>query len=61
MTSVLVNRIFCDNIECELYVDELIRENPESVRLEEYVTRLKDGWTCLEENHYCPAHGLRPS
>jgi hypothetical protein len=56
MTRVRVERILCDNPDCVLYVDELVREEPagETIELVEHVVAI--GWTSVEAGDFCPAH-----
>jgi hypothetical protein len=55
-----VERIECDNPECVVYVDELMREEHDAagnvkVELVEHVVAI--GWTQVDDTHFCPAHG----
>jgi hypothetical protein len=55
---VHLERVTCDNPECEIYVEELIREEPGRYELVEYVRSqitLK-GWSTRMELDFCPAH-----
>jgi hypothetical protein len=56
MTRVLVERILCDNPECVLYVDELVREESpgEEIELVEHVVAI--GWTRVDGGDFCPDH-----
>ena len=58
MTRVRVERILCDNPDCVVYVDELVREEPGEVELVEHVT-WRIGWTRIDDSDFCPAHGGR--
>ena len=56
MSIVHLERITCDNPECEIYVEELIREEPGRYELVEYVRSqisLK-GWSTRGELDFCP-------
>jgi hypothetical protein len=58
MSIAHVERITCDNPECEIYADELIREEPGRYELVEYVrvqVALK-GWSTRGQLDFCPAH-----
>ncbi len=63
MTRVRVERILCDNPECVIYVDELVREESVDVdgdgdvdvELVEHVVEI--GWTQIDGSDFCPAHG----
>jgi len=57
MTRVRVERILCDNPECVIYVDELVREVPVDVDVElvEHVVAI--GWTRIDDKDFCPSHG----
>ena len=57
MTRVRVERILCDNPDCVVYVDELVREEPDDVDVElvEHVVAI--GWTQIDGSDFCPAHG----
>jgi hypothetical protein len=59
MTAVRIERIVCDNPECVIYVDELVVEFPDEYSLDEHVKSIatKDGWACIGDSHFCPAHG----
>jgi hypothetical protein len=58
MSVTHLERITCDNPECEEYVDELIREEPGKFELKEYVrTQLSlQGWTQKDGLDFCPSH-----
>jgi len=53
MTRVRVERILCDNPDCVVYVDELVREEPDDVDVE----LVAIGWTQVDGRDFCPAHG----
>jgi hypothetical protein len=57
MTRVRVDRILCDNPDCVVYVDELVREETADVEVEliEHVVTI--GWTRVDGCDYCPSHG----
>jgi hypothetical protein len=59
VTRVRVERILCDNPDCVVYVDELVREEAAEadveVELIEHVVEI--GWTQVEGSDFCPAHG----
>jgi hypothetical protein len=57
MTRVRVDRILCDNPDCVVYVDELVREETADVQVEliEHVVAI--GWTRVDGNDFCPSHG----
>jgi hypothetical protein len=57
MTRVRVDRILCDNPDCVVYVDELVREETPDVEIEliEHVVAI--GWTRVDGNDFCPSHG----
>lgn len=55
-----VERIECDNPDCVVYVDELMREERKAdgtveVELVEHVVAI--GWTQVDDSHFCPEHG----
>ena len=55
-----IERIECDNPDCVVYVDELMREERDAegdvhVELIEHVVAI--GWTQVDDNHFCPNHG----
>jgi hypothetical protein len=56
MTRVRVDRILCDNPDCVVYVDELVREESADVEVEliEHVVAI--GWTQVDGSDYCPSH-----
>ena len=56
MTRVRVERILCDNPDCVVYVDELVREEPGDVDVElvEHVVAI--GWTEVDGSDFCPDH-----
>lgn len=60
MSTLRVRRIVCDNPDCVVYVDELVREEPGGeFELVEHVTSLtavEIGWTRAGDNDFCPAH-----
>jgi len=58
VSIVHVERITCDNPECEIYVEELIREEPGRYELVEYVRAqiVEKGWSTRGDLDYCPAH-----
>ena len=60
MSTLRVQRIVCDNPDCVIYVDELVRENPaEDFELVEHVrtvAAVEVGWTRLGDRDFCPAH-----
>ncbi len=60
MTRLRVERILCDNPECVIYVDELVREDPgEDVELVEHVrslTAVEIGWVRIGDSDFCPTH-----
>jgi hypothetical protein len=54
-----VHRILCDNPDCVIYVDELVREEPGEVELVEHVravAAVEVGWTRTGDNDFRPAH-----
>ncbi len=61
MTRVRVERILCDNPDCVVYVDELVREEAADgdadvdVELVEHIVEI--GWTQVDGRDFCPAHG----
>jgi len=60
MTTIRVQRIVCDNPDCVIYVDELVREEPGEFELVEHVrtiTAVGIGWTRVDGSDFCPAHG----
>ncbi len=56
MTRVRVERILCDNPDCVVYVDELVREErgDMDVELVEHVVEI--GWTRTDGSDFCPEH-----
>jgi hypothetical protein len=56
MTRVRVERILCDNPDCVVYVDELVREESadEEVELVEHIVAI--GWTRVDDGDFCPDH-----
>jgi hypothetical protein len=58
MTAIPFQRIVCDNPECVVYVDELVREEPLEFALIEHVRSLtlEVGWTRVGSTDFCPAH-----
>jgi hypothetical protein len=58
MTARRVERISCDNPECVLYVDEIVRQDVGEFELVEHVRSLtaKIGWTRSGDHDFCPAH-----
>jgi hypothetical protein len=60
MTTVRVQRILCDNPDCVIYVDELVREESGDFELVEHVrslTVVEIGWTHIDGSEFCPTHG----
>jgi hypothetical protein len=63
MSTLHVQRILCDNPDCVIYVDELVRQEPgEDVELVEHVRPVAEvmvavGWTRVGDRDFCPAHG----
>jgi hypothetical protein len=60
MSTLRVQRILCDNPDCVVYVDELVREEPGEFELVEHVrsiTTVEVGWTRVGESDFCPVHG----
>jgi hypothetical protein len=55
MSTLRVQRILCDNPDCVVSVDELVREEPGEFELVEHVVQI--GWTQVGDTHYCPDHG----
>ena len=53
MTRVRLERILCDNPDCVVYVDELVRE-ASADELVEHVVAI--GWTSVDAGDFCPAH-----
>jgi hypothetical protein len=60
LSTLHVQRILCDNPECVIYVDELVRENPAGgIELVEHirtVAAVEVGWTRIGDRDFCPAH-----
>jgi hypothetical protein len=58
MAIVHVERIICDNPDCAVYVEELIREEPGRYELVEYVRAqaVLEGWKGRGGLDFCPAH-----
>ena len=58
MAVAHVERITCDNPECAVYVEELIREEPGRCELVEYVRAqaVLQGWSTRGELDFCPAY-----
>jgi hypothetical protein len=58
MAIVHIERITCDNAECLVYADELIREQPGRYELLEYVRAQVSvqGWTSRDGLDFCPSH-----
>ena len=48
MTRVRVERILCDNPDCVVYVDELVREEPDDVDVELVEHVVEIGWTQVD-------------
>jgi hypothetical protein len=60
MSTLHMRRVVCDNPECVVYVDELVRERPGEFELVEHVTTLtavEIGWTKAGDRDFCPDHG----
>jgi hypothetical protein len=57
MTRVRVDRILCDNPDCVVYVDELVREEAADVQVELIEHVVEIGWTRIDDNDFCPTHG----
>ena len=57
MAVAHVERITCDNPECAVYVEELIREEPGRHGHVEYVQAqaMLQGWSTRGELDFCPA------
>jgi hypothetical protein len=53
-----IERITCDNPDCVVYVEELIREEPGRYQLVEYVRSqlAAKGWTQKGDRDFCPLH-----
>jgi hypothetical protein len=58
MSTSYFERIFCDNPDCLVYADELIREAPGRVEVRESVRSLvtMPGWVHGDGWDLCPAH-----
>jgi hypothetical protein len=61
MSTLHVQRILCDNPDCVIYVDELVREVPgDGIELVEHVrtvAAVEVGWTRIGDSDFCPEHG----
>jgi hypothetical protein len=61
LSTLHVQRILCDNPDCVMYVDELVREEPadgfELVEHVRTVAAVEVGWTRIGDSDFCPAHG----
>ncbi len=61
LSTLHVQRILCDNPDCVVYVDELLREEPggdfELVEHVRTVAAVEVGWTRIGDNDFCPDHG----
>jgi hypothetical protein len=60
MSTLRVHRIVCDNPDCVVYVDELVREAPGEFELVEHVrtvATVEVGWTRSGDSDFCPDHG----
>jgi hypothetical protein len=63
MSTLHVQRILCDNPDCVIYVDELVRQDPgDGIELVEHVRTVAEvevevGWTRVGDSDFCPAHG----
>jgi hypothetical protein len=61
VSTLRVQRILCDNPDCVIYVDELVREEPAGdVELVEHVrtvAAVEVGWTRIGDSDFCPEHG----
>lgn len=56
-TVTLLERITCDNPDCVVYVEELIREQPGRYEVGVYTRALlPQGWSRRGDRDYCPAH-----
>jgi hypothetical protein len=60
LTALRVERIVCDNPDCVLYVDEVVREDLGEVQLVEHVRSITSavGWTRHGDSDFCPEHAL---
>ena len=58
MSIAHIERITCDNPECVVYVEELIREEPERFELVKYVREevALQGWSHNGDRDFCPQH-----
>ena len=58
MSSTYIQRITCDNPDCLVYADALIREFPGQYEVREYVRSqvVKPGWTHGVGWDLCPVH-----
>jgi hypothetical protein len=58
MAIVHVERITCDNPDCAVYVEEIMREEPGRYELVEYVRAqaVLQGWSTRGDLDFCPAH-----
>jgi hypothetical protein len=58
MSSTYIQRITCDNPDCLVYADELIREFPGQYEVREYVRSqiVVPGWTHGRGWDLCPTH-----
>jgi hypothetical protein len=53
----VLERITCDNPDCIVYVEELVREQPGRYELGVYTrSLLPEGWTHHGVRDFCPAH-----
>ena len=59
MSTLRVQRILCDNPDCVIYVDELVREEPaddfELVEHVRTVAAVEVGWTRIGDSDFCRA------
>jgi hypothetical protein len=53
-----IERISCDNPDCVVYADELIREFPGQFELRDYARSLvaTSGWVTKGDLDFCPTH-----
>jgi hypothetical protein len=56
MTRVRIDRILCDNPDCVVYVDELVREERGTVEVELIEHVVEIGWTQVDGRDFCPSH-----
>jgi hypothetical protein len=58
MSTEYIERISCDNPDCLVYADELMRECPGRFEVREYVRSevMRPGWTHGDGWDLCPAH-----